>query len=59
MAILDDDQERILLTNHQPAAAGSAGGTLVIHEEFRRIRAMSGSEFRDFINRHPQRRYRL
>ena len=59
MAILDDDQERILLTNHQPAAAGSAGGTLVIDQEFRRIRAMSGSEFRDFINRHPQRRYRL
>jgi hypothetical protein len=58
MAIIDDDRRRVLVTKHQPQIAGKTVEDRFA-DESRRLRAMSASEFTEFINLHPWRRYRL
>jgi hypothetical protein len=59
IAILDDDQERVLLSHHRVEGGSRPHTEDAVDREARRISGMSADEFRDFINSHPSRRYKL
>jgi len=59
LAILDDDQQRVLLASHKSQSGAWPGPGRVLEQEVERIRTMSPATFTEFINTHSSRRYRL
>jgi hypothetical protein len=59
IAILDDNQHRILLANHGRLTGSWSEAGNLLEAEIARIRAMTHGQFTEFINAHPFRRYKL
>jgi hypothetical protein len=59
IAILDEDQNRVLLSHHSALRGSWSEVGQGLEAEIVRIRKMTPKEFTDFINSHQSRRYKL